>query len=413
MQKRRVVVSGIGMITPVGNDAPSTWRALVEGRSGIGRITLFDPSAQRAQIAGEVKDFDPLDYLDAREARHMERSVQFAVVASGEAIRDAGLEITPANADRIGAIVGTSVGGVAMLIEQHKIMEERGPGRVSPFMANGLPNSASSQIAISFGVRGPNMAIVSACASGGHATGEAAETIRRGAAEVMLACGADSLIIPVMVASFNSMRALATGNDNPQEACKPFDLRRDGFVVGEGAATLVLEDLEHALARGAHIYAEVVGYGTSNDAFHMSVPAEGGEGVVRAMKMALADAGMPPDEVGYVNAHGTGTLLNDKYETAAIKTVFGEHAYRLAISSTKSMIGHCMGAAGAIEGVITILSLCKGVVPPTINLRVPDPECDLDYVPLEARRVDIDTAMSNSIGLGGHNSVILFSRAGL
>jgi beta-ketoacyl-acyl-carrier-protein synthase II len=413
MAKRRVVVTGIGMVTPIGNDAPTTWRALVEGRSGIGRITRFDPSDQKAQIAGEVKDFDPLRYMDAREARHMERSVQFAVVASGEAIQDAGLEITPANADRIGVIVGTSVGGIALLMEQYKVMEERGPGRVSPFLSNGLPDSAASQIAISFGARGPNMAVVSACASGGHATGEAVETIRRGAAEVMLACGADSLIIPVMVASFNSMRALATGNAHPQEACKPFDLRRDGFVVGEGAATLLLEELDHARARGAHIYAEVVGYGSSNDAFHMSIPSEGGEGVVRAMKMALADAGMPPDAVNYVNAHGTGTLLNDKYETAAIKTVFGKHAYNLAVSSTKSMIGHCMGAAGAIEGVITVLSLCKSVIPPTINLRVPDPECDLDYVPLEARHADMETAMSNSIGLGGHNSVLLFSRAGV
>jgi beta-ketoacyl-acyl-carrier-protein synthase II len=410
MLKRRVVVSGIGMVTPVGNDASSTWRAIVEGRSGIGRITLFDPTGHRTQIAGEIKDFDPLNYMDARDARHMERSVQFAVASTGEALRDAGLEITPANAERTGVIIGTSVGGVGLLIEQHKIMEERGPGRVSPFLANGLPDSASSQLAITFGARGPNMAVVSACASGGHATGEAAETIRRGAAEVMLACGADSVLIPVMVASFGSMRALATDNDHPQEACKPFDRRRDGFVVGEGAATLVLEDMEHALARGARIYAEVVGYGTSNDAFHMSMPAEGGEGVVRAMKMALADADLQPDDVDYVNAHGTGTVLNDKYETSAIKSVFGEHAYKLAVSSTKSMIGHCMGAAGAIEGVITIMALCKGVAPPTINLRMPDPECDLDYVPLEARRMEIGTAMSNSIGLGGHNSVVLFSR---
>lgn len=408
--KRRVVVTGIGMVTPIGNDVPSTWAGLLEGRCGIGRITLFDPSGFRGQLAAEVKGFDPLCYLDAKEARHIHRSVQLAVASSQEAMRDAELEVCEEKADRFGVIYGSAVGGVSILIDQNNVLNERGPARVSPFMANGLPDAASSQLAINFGARGPNMTIVSACASGGHAIGEAAEAIKRGTADVMLTGGSDALIVPVMLAGFGSMRALATNNDHPQEACKPFDLHRDGFVVGEGAATLVLEDAEHALARGTRIYGEVAGYGSSNDAFHLSMPSEGGAGVVRAMRAALEEAEMRPEEIDYVNAHGTGTVLNDKYETAAIKTVFGDHAYRLVISSIKSMIGHCMGAAGAIEAVVSLLAINSGIIPPTINLRTPDPECDLDYVPLTPRKARVDAVMSNSIGLGGHNSVVVLRR---
>lgn len=407
----RVVVTGLGAVTPVGNTMRETWEALVAGRSGIARITAFDPSALSVQIAGEVKNFHPEELLDIKELRHMDRNVQFAVAAALEAVADAGLDMGAEDPEQVGVIFGSGAGGVGTILAQQKILEERGPRRVSPFfIANMLPDSASGHIAIVLGAQGPNMAVVSACATGGGAVGEAFETIRRGDARVIVSGGTEAGILPLFVAGFINMRGLASDNEHPEKACKPFDLRRDGFILSEGAAALILEDLEHAQARGARIYAEVVGYGSGNDAFHMAAPAEGGAGPARTMRMALRKAGLAPEQVDYINAHGTGTQLNDKYETAAIKSVFGEHAYRLAISSNKSMVGHMMGAAGALEAAATVLTIYYGIIPPTINLEVPDPECDLDYVPNVARRADVRVALSNGIGLGGHNSTVAFRR---
>ena len=406
--KTRVVVTGLGAVTPVGNDVPSMWSSLVQGKSGVTRITSFDPSMLSVQIAGEVKGFNPADHFEGKEARRMDRCVQFAVVAAREAMRDAGITINGANADDIGVVFGSAAGGIRTMLEQQKVLEERGPGRVSPFfLPMMLADTPSGQIAISLGVRGPNMAVVSACATGGHAIGEAAETIKRGDARIMIAGGTESAILPLTVAGFIVMRALASDNDNPEKASRPFDLTRQGFVMSEGAGVLILEDMEHAKARGARIYAEVAGYGSSADAFHLAAPAENAEGTIRAMTMALKKAGIDPTEVDYINAHGTGTPLNDKLETLGIKRVFGEHAYRLRVSSSKSMTGHMMGAAGAIEAMVCILAMRDGIIPPTINLRHPDPECDLDYVPNEARPAKIRVALSNSMGLGGHNSCII------
>jgi beta-ketoacyl-acyl-carrier-protein synthase II len=403
----RVVVTGIGALTPVGLDAPSTWANLLEGQSGVARITLFDPSPYPIQIAGEVKGFNPEEHFDRKELRHLDRNVQLAVVAARQAARDAQLR---ADGDAVGVIFGSAAGGAGTLIEQVKILEERGYRKLSPyFLPHMLADSASGQIAIDLGLRGPNMAIVSACATGGHALGEAWETIRRGDAEAAVAGGCEGSVLPIFLGGFIAMRALAEHPD-PTKASRPFDAARNGFVLAEGAAALVLERLDRAQARGAKIYAEMVGYGSSNDAFHMAAPREGGTGPAACMRMALRKADLPPEEVDYVNAHGTGTPLNDKFETVALKDVFGAHAKSLLVSSTKSMTGHMMGAAGATEAMVCVLALRDQVVPPTINLDTPDPECDLDYVPHQARKAAVEVALSNSMGLGGHNSSVVFRR---
>jgi 3-oxoacyl-[acyl-carrier-protein] synthase II len=407
---RRVVITGLGAVAPVGNSVPEIWRNLLDGKSGLGRITLFDPTDFAIQVVGEVKGFSAEGYVDPKEAGRMDRSVLFSIVAAKQAIEDARLDITEEESHDVGIILGTGAAGLATALAQQKILEERGPRRVSPhFIPNFLPDSASGQVAISVGARGPNMAVVSACATGGHAIGEAMETIRRGDAEVMLAGGTEAIIVPVIVAGFINMRALSD-DPNPETASKPFDIRRSGFVLSEGAAILILEELDHARKRGAHIYAEVVGYGSTNDAYHMAAQLESGAGAARTMQRALNKAGIAADEVDYINAHGTGTPLNDRVETLAIKNVFGDAAYDVAISSTKSMTGHMMGAAGALEAMVCALAIRDNMIPPTINLEQPDPECDLDYTPNHARSLQVDVALSNSIGLGGHNSCVILKR---
>ncbi len=407
--RKRVVVTGLGAVTPLGNDVASTWDGLIAGRSGIDRIALFDPSPLAVQIDGEVKGFDPLQYVDRKDLRRMDRNVQFAVAAARQAVDDARLCINGHNAESIGVIIGSAIGGIKTMLDQQKVYDERGATRVSPFfLQNLIPDTASGQVAIYLGAKGPNMAVVSACATGGHALGEAAETIRRGDADVVIAGGTEAAIVPLVVAGFTVMRALATGDESPQTACRPFDKTRQGFVMAEGSAVFVLEDLEHAERRNARIYAELIGYGSSNDAFDLAAPAENGEGMARAIRMALRKANLCPEHVDYINAHGTGTPLNDKFETAAVKSVFGEHAYRLAMTSTKSMTGHMMGAAGAVEAMACVLTIAQGIIPPTINYRYPDPDCDLDYVPNQARRAQVHVAMSDSMGLGGHNSCVIF-----
>jgi 3-oxoacyl-[acyl-carrier-protein] synthase II len=406
---RRVVVTGLGAVTPLGNDVASTWENLLRGRSGIAPITLFDVSPFEVQIAGEVKGFQPEEWIAPKEVRRMDRSAQMGVVAALQAVRDSCLSIEKVGSDRVGVIFGSGAGGYGLLMEQQKILEEKGHRRVSPFLiAHILPDAASGHIAIALGATGPNMGVISACATGAGATGEAWETIRRGDAEAMIAGGCEAPLVPILWAGFHALRALADDKEDPTRACKPFDRRREGFVVGEGAAALVLESLEHAQARGARIYAEVAGYGSSNDAFDMVGSHESGRGPILCMEMALRKSGLPREEVGYVNAHGTGTPLNDRVETLAIKQVFGEHAYRLAVSSTKSMTGHLMGAAGALESLMAVLALRDQVLPPTINYQERDPDCDLDYVPNEARRARVRVAMSNSVGLGGHNATVMF-----
>jgi 3-oxoacyl-[acyl-carrier-protein] synthase II len=410
-ERRRVVVTGVGAVTPLGNDACTTWRAMLAGRSGVGRITLFDPEAFTIKIAGEVKEFTPSTVIDRKEARRIDRNVHFAVSAAGEALQQSKLEITPEISEDVACVIGTAVGGIKVLLDGQKVLDERGPDRVGPFvLQNLIPDTASGQIAISYGIRGHNLAIVSACATGGHALGEAAEAIRRGDAVAAVTGGTEAAIVPVVVAGFTNMGALASGNDDPERASKPFDARREGFVMSEGAAMMVLEDLEFAKARGATILAEFVGYGSTNDAYHLAAPIDNGEGAARAMARALKRGGLTPSDVDYINAHGTGTPLNDKFETAAIKSVFGDAAYDLVVSSTKSMTGHMMGAAGAVEAMVCVRSIVDGVIPPTINLQVPDPDCDLDYAPNEARKRDVRVAMSNSMGLGGHNSCVVFKR---
>jgi 3-oxoacyl-[acyl-carrier-protein] synthase II len=408
---RRVVITGVGAVTPVGNDAPSSWQALLEGRSGVGPITCFDAGALPVRIAGEVKGFTLDPAVDAREARRMPLYVRYALNAALEAVRDARLDMRQEDPEQVGVIYGTGAGGLDLLFENHDIYRERGYRRVAPtLIANMIPDSASGHIAIQLGAQGPNMAITAACSTGGHNVGEAYETVRRGDAEVIITGSSEAPILPTMVASFTTMRGLAGDNEHPERACKPFDARRDGFILSGGAAALVLESLDHALARRAPIVAEVIGYGNSADARDMIAADETGAGTARAMKMALRKAGIGPEAVGYINAHGTGTPLNDAAETRAIKQIFGPHAHRLAVSSTKSMIGHMMGAAGAIEALICALVVHDGRIPPTINLEQPDPACDLDYVPNVAREARIDVALSNSIGLGGHNSAIILRR---
>jgi 3-oxoacyl-[acyl-carrier-protein] synthase II len=407
---RRVAVTGLGAVTPIGNDAPSTWQAAVAGESGIDFIRSFDASGFPVRVAAEVKDYEPNGVVSPKQARRLDRNVLLALGAGKEAIDDAGLNgFDPA---RVGVVFGSAIGGFLGIMEQHEVLQERGPDRVSPhFLPNVLVDSASGQLAISLGLRGPNYAPVSACATGSHAIGEGAEIIRRGDADAILAGGTEACMHPLILAGFCAMRGLAAEEEHPPRASRPFDATRAGFVMGEGACVLVLEDLGAAQARGAKVYAEVLGYGASNDAYHMAAPDPDFVGVAEMMRAALARAGVDPGDVGYINAHGTSTPLGDLAETKAIKDVFGDHAYELAISSTKSMMGHCFGAAGAIEGMMCVLALHHGMLPPTINYEHPDPECDLDYVPNEAREAEIRVALSNAMGLGGHNGCVLFARA--
>lgn len=408
---QRVVATGIGLVTPVGNDVPSTWAALLAGQSGAGLITQFDHTEFKTHFAAEVKDFDPTRYVDKQQARRMDRFLHFAVAAAQEALADARFDMAQQDPRRMGVVMGTGIGGVHVLLEQYDIFRDRGPRRVSPFTVPGLmPNSAAAQISITIGARGPNLAIATACAAGTHAVGEAAELIRRGAADVMIAGGSEAGIVPLSMAGFENMGALSSRNDEPQRASRPFDAGRDGFLMGEGAGIVVLERLDRARSRGARIYGEIIGYGATADAYHITAPAEDGAGAAECMRMALADAGLAPAAVDYINAHGTSTPLNDAGETRAIKMVFGEHAYRLAVSSTKSMTGHLMGAAGAIEAVFCLLVLRDQVLPPTINYETPDPLCDLDYVPNRARPARVNVAASNSFGFGGHNGTLIFGR---
>ena len=403
-------MTGLGMITPLGHNACTTWDALVAGKPGIDRITLFDAAGFDSQVAGEVKDFDAATYMERKEARRADRVTQFAFVAADEAIRQAGL--TPADAgERLAVILGTAIGGVGTLISEYDTMRTRGPGHVSPFlMPMMLADMTSGQLSIRLGARGVNYALISACASGADSIGEAANIIRRGNADVALAGGAEAAITPICVAGFAAARALTTSNDDPGRASRPFDLGRDGFIMGEGAGVLVLESEEHARARGATILAEMAGYGATSDAFHITRPDEQGEGARRAMNDALTAAALESDDIDYVNAHGTSTPLNDRLETVALKRVFGEYAHELPISSTKSMMGHLLGAAGAIEAAICVQVIQEGIIPPTINYDTPDPDCDLDYVPNTARSATVDAAMTNSLGFGGHNASLIFRR---
>lgn len=407
---RRVAVTGLGAVTPLGLDARTTWEGAVAGRSGIDWIRSFDASGFPVRIASEVKDFDPVAVVGPKDARRLERNVILAVAAAREAWADASVgDIDPA---RAGILIGSAIGGVTGVLAQNEVLQERGHERVSPwFLPNVLVDSATGQIAIDLGLRGPNYAPVSACATGSHAVGEGAETIRRGDADVVLAGGTEACMHPLILAGFCAMRGLVAEEEDPALASRPFDATRAGFVMGEGACVLLLEDLERAQARGARVYAEVLAYGTSNDAHHMAQPDPDSVGVSEMMRAALDRAGIERERVGYINAHGTSTPYNDRAETKAIKDVFGDHAYSLAVSSTKSVLGHLFGAAGAVEAMMCVLALHEGVLPPTINYRNPDPDCDLDYVPNEARRTQVDVALSNAMGLGGHNACVLLARA--
>jgi len=401
----------MGCISPVGNNVKETWDSVLAGKSGVALITHFDATKHKTRFAAEVKGFDPVALFGGREARKMDRFTQFASAAALEALDQSGLKIDDANRDRVGVLIGTGIGGISTLLEQVQVMQERGPERVSPFLVPMMiSDSAAGMLAIRFGARGPNMAIATACASGNNAIGEATEIIRRGAADVMIAGASEASIVPVAMAGLNVMTALSTRNEDPQSASRPFDRDRDGFVMGEGAGMLILESLEHAQARGATILCEIKGYGTTDDAHHISAPAENGAGAALSMQFALQNANLQPEAIGYINAHGTSTSLNDKSETAAIKNVFGGHAYRVPVSSTKSMTGHLLGASGALEAVFCILAIREGVLPATINYRTPDPECDLDYVPNQARKASVQHVMSNSFGFGGHNATLILSR---
>lgn len=409
---RRVVVTGLGALSPLGLDAASTWAGVYAGRSGVAPITRFDTTAYSTRIAAELKGYDPSAYFPGREARRLDPFVQYAVVAAREAFHDAGLEVSEQLGPRTAVIIGTGIGGMSTLTEQTLLLQSRGPSRTSPFMVPMiLPDSAPGNVALEFKLRGPNMDITSACASGANAIGEAYEMIRRGAADVALSGGTEASVLPLAIAGFSVIHALSERNDDPQRASRPFDKDRDGFVMGEGACILVLEEYERALARGVRIYAELVGYGSTDDAFHMVAPDAEGGGAIACMRIALESANLLPEAIGYINAHGTSTELNDITETHAIKQVFGAHAYHLAVSSSKSMTGHLLGASGAIEAVITIKAVQEGILPPTINLDQPDPRCDLDYVPHRARQQQVEYALSNSFGFGGHNACLIFRKA--
>ena len=407
----RVVVTGIGLVTPIGLDRKSTWDSLIEGKSGIDYISLFDAEGYESRIAGEVNEFDATAALGRKEAKRLDRFAQFACVAALEALEHANLNMEKEDADRVGVLIGSGVGGIITITDQHKILLQKGPKRVSPFLVPMmLGDMASGQVSMMIGAKGPNFSTVSACATGADSIGEALEMIRRGRADVVIAGGTEAAVCEIGVAGFNSCMALSTRNEDPQGASRPFDSGRDGFVLGEGAGLIVLESLKHAEQRGANILAELSGYGASSDAHHVTQPHPEGEGAARAMKWAIEDAGIAPDKVDYINAHGTSTPLNDKYETIAMKRMYGDHAYKLAISSTKSMTGHLLGAAGGIEAAFTVLAIKDGVVPPTININDPDPDCDLNYVPNNAIKQTVNVAMSNSLGFGGHNASLVFKR---
>lgn len=407
---RRVVVTGLGLVTPLGTGVEKTWNALCAGESGIRRITRFDPAGYDAQIAGEVTDFDPARFIEKKEIKKMDTFIHYAVGAAQLAVEDAGLKVAPEEATKVGVYIGSGIGGLGSIEHYHDVLKEKGPGRVSPFfIPMTIINLASGQVAIRIGAKGPNACAVTACATGNHCIGDAYRLIQRGDADVMVAGGAEAAVTPLGVAGFASAKALSFRNDEPTRASRPFDKDRDGFVLGEGAGVVVIEELEHARRRGARIYGEVAGYGMNSDAYHITAPPEEGEGAVRCMELALKDAGIGKEQIGYINAHGTSTMA-DAIETHAIKTVFGERAYGIPVSSTKSMTGHLLGAAGGIEAVFSILALFHGILPPTINLENPDPACDLDYVPNKARPVAIKAALSNSFGFGGVNACLIFKR---
>ncbi|MCQ6280968.1 beta-ketoacyl-ACP synthase II [Bacillus sp. EB600] len=410
MEKRRVVVTGVGAVTPLGNDVETTWKNIIEGKSGIGPLTRVNADEYPAKVSAEVKDFDPEAFMDRKDARKMDRFTQFAVAAAKMAAKDANLTITEENAARVGVWIGSGIGGMETFEQQFETFLKRGYRRVSPFFVPMLiPDMAAGQVSILLGAKGFNSCTVTACATGTNSIGDAFKVIQRGDADAMITGGAEAPITRMSVAGFCANTALST-NPDPKTACRPFDKNRDGFIIGEGSGIVVLEELEHALARGAKIYGEIIGYGATGDAYHITAPAPGGEGGARAMKMAMNDAGLKPEEIDYINAHGTSTEYNDKFETAAVKEAFGEHAYKLAMSSTKSMTGHLLGAAGGIEAIFSVLSLRDSILPPTINLETPDSECDLDYVPNTARTQEISTVMSNSLGFGGHNATIIFKK---
>ena len=409
--KRRVVVTGLGLVTPCGNDVASTWAALLRGESGVDYIKKFDTEKYSVKIAAEVKDFDPLNFLEKKEARRMGAFTHFAIAASDEAIKHSGLVIDDSNAEMIGTYISSGIGDFWAIEREHDKLLSGGPDRVSPFfIPQSIVNLAAGNVSIRHGAKGPNTATATACAAGAHAIGDSFRYIERGDADAMICGGAESAITPMSIAGFASMRALSTRNDDPKKASRPFDAERDGFVCAEGAGIIILEELEFAKARGAKIYAEIVGYGMSGDAFHITAPDETGSGPRRVMLKAIKDAGITPEQIGYINAHGTSTPYNDKFETMAIKQAFGEHAYKLAVSSTKSLTGHALGAAGGIEAVFSILALHENILPPTINYEFPDPECDLDYIPNEPRHAQVEYALSNSFGFGGTNACLIFKR---
>jgi 3-oxoacyl-[acyl-carrier-protein] synthase II len=411
LELKRVVVTGLGAITPLGNTVTEYWQGLLQGRSGISSITLFDASGLDCQIAGEVKGFDPCDYINRKEAKRMDRFAQFAVCASQQAIADSGLEINDLNATEIGVLIGSGVGGLKVMEDQQEVYLTRGPDRCSPFMIPMMiANMAAGLTAIHLGAKGPNSCTVTACAAGSHAVGEAFRLIQRGDAKAMICGGTEAAVTPLSIAGFSAARALSTRNSEPTRASRPFDRDRDGFVMGEGAGILILEELEHALMRQAHIYAEIVGYGLTSDAYHMTAPMPEGKGAARAMELALKDAGLFPNQVSYINAHGTSTLANDLNETLAIKQALGQQAFQVAISSTKSMTGHLLGGSGGIEAVATVMAIATDVIPPTINIENPDSACDLDYVPHHSRTQRVDVALSNSFGFGGHNVTLAFKK---
>jgi len=408
--KTRVVVTGLGAVTPVGNSVPEYWRAVCEGRSGVGPITRFDAKRLDTRIAAEVKGFDPLRVIEKKEVKKLDLFLQYALSAGVEAVEDAKIDFAQVDSTRAGSLVGSGIGGILSVLEWHRVLLERGPSRISPFFIPSLiVNMASGQLSLRYKLKGPNSSVVTACATGNHAIGDAFRIIQRGDADLMLAGGSEALIGELPLAGFGQMKALSTRNDEPTRASRPFDAERDGFVPGEGAGIVVLESAEHAIRRGARIYGEVVGYGATADAYHMTAPDPDGDGAMRAMAGALRDAGLRPEDIGYINAHGTSTPYNDKTETLAIKKLFGD-ASRVPVSSTKSMIGHLLGAAGGVEAVVTVLALHHGLLPPTVNYEFPDPECDLDYVPNVARKVEVDAALSNGFGFGGTNATLAFRR---
>jgi 3-oxoacyl-[acyl-carrier-protein] synthase II len=408
---RRVVITGLGALTPIGNSAEEFWTALTHGRSGIGPITKFDASGYPTRIAGEIRNFDPLTYVDKKEARRLDPYLHYAIACAVMAVEDAGLETGKIDSHRFGVLIGSGIGGITTLLDGERTRMEKGFERVSPFIIPMLIiNMAAGLVSMRFGAKGPNSAVVTACATGNHALGDAFRIIQRGDADVMIAGGAEAIIVPLTIAGFCQMKAMSTRNDEPERASRPFDAARDGFVCGEGGGIVILEALEHAVRRDARVYAELIGYGMSGDAHHLTAPDPEGDGAARAMAAALRDAGVGPGEVGYINAHGTSTPYNDRFETLAIKRVFGEHAARLAVSSTKSMTGHLLGAAGGVEAIATALALHHGVLPPTINYETPDPDCDLDYVPNHARKQDVEVALSNAFGFGGTNATIVLRK---